>query len=119
MIPEAPQVTIESSLWIYGPLGILAIVLLIGINYLWRALTRAQDRLETERKEHTKLLDDTRKDFLAHMDTSRREFLAQMEVLIERERQSNATMMGKYHTLAEGLHLVLEKFVDRQRGKGE
>jgi hypothetical protein len=118
-LPPAPPITVESSLWIYGPMGTMCVILLTAIGFLWRALARANERIEIERKEHMKQLDDARREFMKQLDDGRREFVAQLEILIERERQTSATMSSKYHSLAENLHLVLEKLENRLRGRVE
>jgi len=93
--------------------------LAIAVGFLWRALQRANDRLEAERAEQRKQADDQRREFLNQLDAARKEFLAQMEVLLEREREGSVTMSTKYHVLAENLHLVLEKLENRLRGRVE
>lgn len=118
-IPPAPPVNVESSLWIYGPLGFFILALIATVGILWRALQRATERLEAERVEQRKLAEDQRREFLNQLDVARKEFLAQMEVLLEREREGSVTMSSKYHALAENLHLVLEKLENRLRGRVE
>lgn len=118
-IPPAPPVTTENSLWIYGPLGIAIMFLAIAVAFLWKALQRATERLEAERVEQRKLAEDQRREFLNQLDAARKEFLNQMEVLLEREREGSVTMSTKYHSLAENLHLVLEKLENRLRGRVE
>jgi hypothetical protein len=111
-IPPAPAITTENSLWIYGPLGLALMFLAAAVGFLWRAL-------QAERAEHRKLAEDQRREFLKQLEDARKEFLAQMEVLLEREREGSVTMSTKYHTLAENLHLVLEKLENRLRGRVE
>ena len=97
---------IVGSLFIYGPLGVICVILTI-------ALTRLYKDIAAERKENATTMAKERKEFADQLAAERKQHHDDMVTMQDKYIETSKTMMEKYHQLADALAKVLDSIERR------